>query len=118
MLGAQHDAALKSGIIAFNPFPTQPQRWDEKLNVDFRARILKEYGFRISGLGVGDNGLTRKPDPEAAKFPPGTIPNRDPLTLAPAPMAHPQRVNACVWNTREQIDRFVAATQDLVKKMI
>ena len=118
VLGAQHDAALKSGIIAFNPFPTQPQRWDEKLNVDFRARILKEYGFRISGLGVGDNGLTRKPDPEAAKFPPGTIPNRDPLTLAPAPMAHPQRVNACVWNTREQIDRFVAATQDLVKKMI
>jgi selenocysteine lyase/cysteine desulfurase len=117
VLGAQRDPALKSGIIAFNPFPTQQQRRDEKLNIEFRARILKEYGFRISGLGVGNNGLTRKPDPEAAKFASGTIPNRDPLTLAPAPMDHPQRVNACVWNNREQIDRFVAATQDLVKKM-
>ena len=68
-------------------------------------------------MGVGDNGLTRKPDPQAAAFPPGTIPNRHPDTLAPAPMDHPQRVNACVWNNREQIDRFVAATQDLVKKM-
>ena len=118
VLGAQRDPALKSGILAFNPFPTQQQRWDEKLNVEFRARILKDYGFRISGLGVGDNGVTRKPDPEASKFPAGTIPNRDPLTLAPAPMDHPQRVNACIWNNREQIDRFVAATQDLVKKMI
>ena len=118
VLGAQRDPALKSGIIAFNPFPTQSQRWDEKLNIEFRSRILKEYGFRISGLGVGNNGLTRKPDPEAAKFPAGTIPNRDPFTLAPAPMDHPQRVNACIWNNREQIDRFVAATQDLVKKMI
>ena len=118
VLGAQRDVALKSGIIAFNPFPTQKQRWDEKLNVEFRARILKDYGFRISGLGVGNNGLTRAPDPEAVKFPPGTIPNRDPESLAPAPMDHPQRVNACVWTTREQIDRFVAATQDLVKKMV
>ena len=88
------------------------------MNIEFRARMLKEYSFRISGLGVGKNGLTRKPDPEVAKFSPGTIPNRDPLRLAPAPMDHPQRVNACVWNNCEQIDRFVAATQDLVKKMI
>ncbi len=118
VLGAQKDPALKSGILAFNPFPTKEQRWNEKLNVDFRARILKEYGFRISGLGVGNNGLTRKPDPEAEAFPGGTIPNRHPETLAPAPMDHPQRVNACVWNNRQQIDNFVAATQDLVKKMI
>ena len=117
VLGAQHDQALKSGIIAFNPFATREQRWNEKLNVDFRARMLREYGFRISGLGVGDNGLTRKPDPEAAAFPAGTIPTRHPETLAPAPMDHPQRVNACVWNNREQVDRFVAAAQDLGKKM-
>jgi selenocysteine lyase/cysteine desulfurase len=118
VLHAQHDPALKSGIIGFNPFPTRDQRWNEKLNVDFRGRMLREYGFRISGLGVGSNGLTRRPDPEAGAFPPGTIPNRHPETLAPAPMDHPQRVNACVWNHREQIDRFVAATQDLVKKMV
>lgn len=111
------DAALKSGIVAFNPFPTQAQRWDEKLNVDFRARMLREYDFRISGLGVGNNGLTRRPDPEAAAFPSGTIPNRDPASLAPAPMDHPQRVNACLWNNRTQIDNFCAATKDLVKKM-
>ena len=117
-LGAQHDPALKSGIVAFNPFPTQAQRWTEKLNVDFRAQLLRDYGFRISGLGVGDNGLTRRPDPEAAAFPAGTIPNRHPETLAPAPMDHPQRVNACIWNNREQVDRFIAATQDLLRKMI
>ena len=117
LLGAVHDPALQSGIVAFNPFPSKEQRWNEKLNVDFRARMLSEYGFRISGLGVGNNGLTRRPDPEAAAFPAGTIPNRHPETLAPAPMDHPQRVNACVWNNREQVDRFIAATQDLLKKM-
>ena len=111
------DPALQSGIIAFNPFPTPEKAMDEKLNVDFRARMLKEYSFRISGLGVGQDGLTRKPDPEAAAFPIGSIPNRDPDTLAPKPMFHPQRVNACVWNTREHVDSFVAATKDLVAKM-
>lgn len=117
ILRPTQDPALNSGIITFNPFPTGQQRLDEKLNVDFRANMLKDYGFRISGLGVGNNGLTRRPDAEAAAFPPGSIPNRDPASLAPAPMAHPQRVNACVWNNRAQIDTFIAATQDLVKKM-
>jgi selenocysteine lyase/cysteine desulfurase len=112
------DEAMKSAIIGFNPFPTEASRRDEKLNIDFRTRMLREYGFRISGLGVGRNGITRQPDPEAAAFAPGLIPNRDPDTLAPAPMDHPQRVNACVWNNRAQIDRFIAATQDLVKKMV
>jgi isopenicillin-N epimerase len=118
ILGAQHDPFLKSGIVAFNPFPTKELRWNEKLNIEFRARMLREYQFRISGLGVGSNGLTRRPDPEAAAFPGGTIPNRHPETLAPAPMDHPQRVNACVWNSREQVDRFVAAAVDLSKKMM
>jgi len=111
------DPNLNSGIIAFNPFPTLEQRRDEKLNVAFRDRMLKEYGYRISGLGVGNNGLTRKPDSEAGAFAPGTIPNRDPVSQAPAPMDHPQRVNACLWNNRAQIDNFCAATHELVKKM-
>jgi selenocysteine lyase/cysteine desulfurase len=117
VLRPTQDPAMKSGIVAFNPFPTAAGKLDEKKNVDFRTRMLREYGFRISGLGVGNNGLTRRPDPEAAAFPAGSIPNRDPDTLAPKPMAHPQRVNACVWNNRAQIDTFVAATQDLVKKL-
>ncbi len=112
------DPAFQTGIIGFNPFPTAAARLDEKMNVDFRTRMLRDYGFRISGLGVGRDGLTRAPDPEAQAFPVGSIPNRDPETLAPRPMAHPQRVNACVWNDRAQIDMFIAATQDLVKKMM
>jgi selenocysteine lyase/cysteine desulfurase len=117
ILRPRKDAALQSGIIGFNPFPKAEQRMDEKLNVDFRTRMLREYGFRISGLGVGRNGLTRGADPEAPMFPVGSIPNRDPDTLAPRPMAHPQRVNACVWNDRRQVDNFIAATRDLVAKM-
>lgn len=117
VLRPMSDPALQSGIVGFNPFPTAAGRLDEKLNVDFRARMLRDYGFRISGLGVGRDGLTRNPDPEAAMFPVGSIPNRHPETLAPAPMAHPQRVNACVWNNRAQVDNFIAATKDLVKKM-
>lgn len=118
VMGARHDPALKSGIIAFNPFPKSIQRVDQKRNFEFRDRLLKEYRFRISGNGVGDNGLTRAPDVEAEAFAPGTVPNRDPLTLAPAPMDYPHRVNACVWNNRAQIDQFVIAAKDLLGKMI
>jgi selenocysteine lyase/cysteine desulfurase len=117
VLRPQADPALQSGIIGFNPFATAEQRLDLKLNTDFRTRMLREYGFRISGLGVGQDGLTRGNDPETKLFPVGSIPNRDPETLAPKPMDHPQRVNACVWNTRAQCDTFIAATKDLVKKM-
>lgn len=113
ILGAQHDRSLKSGIVAFTPFTSQSQQHDEALNIEFRARLLSDYGFRISGKGLGNLGLTRAPDPQANAFPSGTVPNRDPITLAPRPMAHPQRVNACVWNTRTQIDRFVAAAREL-----
>ncbi|MGB7181812.1 MAG: aminotransferase class V-fold PLP-dependent enzyme [Burkholderiaceae bacterium] len=117
VVGARDDPALKSGIIAFNPFPRKEQRGDEAINLAFKDRILTEYGFRISGRGVGDNGLTRPPDTEAGAFAPGMVPNRDPATLAPAPMDYPHRVNACVWNNRAQIDQFVVAAQDLVTKM-
>ncbi len=111
------DPALQSGIIGFNPFPKPDQQMDDKVNIAFRAAMLKDYGFRISGLGVGQDGLTRGSDPETKMFPVGSIPNRDPETLAPKPMAHPQRVNACLWNNRQQIDNFVAATKDLVGKL-
>ena len=111
------DPALKSAIVAFNPFPDVRQRGDGEFNRLFRERLLKEYGFRISGGGVGPNGFTRAPDPQAAAFPAGLIPNRDPDTLAPAPFGYAQRVNACVWNSVEQMDRFVEATQDLTRKM-
>jgi selenocysteine lyase/cysteine desulfurase len=111
------DPALKSAIVCFNPFPTPALRRDNAVNTQFRERMLHEHGFRISGSGLGPTGFTRAPDPEAAAFPAGLIPNRDPGSLAPAPSDHPQRANACVWNTRAQIDQFVAAAQDLVHKM-
>jgi selenocysteine lyase/cysteine desulfurase len=112
------EPALKSAIVCFNPFPTPALRRDNTANTQFRDRLLREYGIRISGSGLGPTGLTRAPDPEAAAFPAGLVPNRDPASLVPAPMDHPQRANACVWNTRAQIDQFVAAAQDLVRKMV
>jgi selenocysteine lyase/cysteine desulfurase len=117
LLGAQQDLALKSGIVAFNPFESHEQRMDLDLNLAFRERLLNEYRFRISGKGVGDDGIIRQPDSRAAAFVPGSIPNLDAQTLAPAPMVHPHRVNACVWNNRAQVDAFVAAAGELVGKM-
>jgi isopenicillin-N epimerase len=111
------DPQLTSAIVCFNPFPDVRQRRDPELNIAFRKRLLQEYGFRISGGGVGADGFTRAPDPEAAAFSVGLIPNRDPGTLAPKPFGYPLRVNACVWNSVSQMDRFIAASQDLVRKM-
>ena len=111
------DPALKSAIVCFNPFSAGAQRRDLVFNRLFRDRLLLEYAFRIAGGGVGPNGFTRAPDPQAAAFPEGLIPNRDPDTLAPAPFGFALRVNACVWNSVEQMDKFVAATRDLVQKM-
>ena len=112
------DPALKSAIVCFNPFPDVRQRCNPEVNIEFRERLLREYGFRISGRGVGPDGFTRAPDPEAAAFPDGLVPNRDPDTLAPKPFGYPLRVNACVWNSVSQMDRFVDATGDLVRKMV
>lgn len=111
------DPALKSAIVCFNPFPRVEQRHDAEFNMQFRKRLLNEYGFRISGGGVGPDGFTRAPDPEAAAFPEGLVPNRDPDTLAPKPFGYALRANACVWNSVEHMDRFVAAAEDLAKKM-
>jgi selenocysteine lyase/cysteine desulfurase len=117
LLQPTHDPTLKSAIVCFNPFLGAPQRIDLAFNKRFRERLLQEYGFRISGGGVGAEGFTRAPNPEAAAFPEGLVPNRDPHTLAPAPFGHAHRANACVWNSVEQMDQFVAAAQDLVRKM-
>ena len=111
------DPALKSAIVCFNPFSAGAHRRDPVFNRLFRDRLLLEYAFRIAGGGVGPNGFTRAPDPQAAAFPEGLIPNRDPDTLAPVPFGFALRVNACVWNSVEQMDSFVAATRDLVRKM-
>jgi selenocysteine lyase/cysteine desulfurase len=110
------DPALKSAIVCFNPFEGGRRR-DPVFNRLFRDRMLLEYGFRIAGGGVGPNGFTRAPDPQAAAFPEGLIPNRDPVTLAPAPFGFALRANACVWNTVAHMDDFVAAAQDLARKM-
>jgi selenocysteine lyase/cysteine desulfurase len=111
------DPVLKSAIVCFNPFSAGAHRRDPVFNRLFRDRLLLEYAFRIAGGGVGPNGFTRAPDPQAAAFPEGLIPNRDPDTLAPVPFGFALRVNACVWNSVEQMDKFVAATRDLVQKM-
>ena len=111
------DPALRSAIVCFNPFPGAQQRSHPAINKLLRERLLKEYGFRISGGGVGPDGFTRAPDPEAAAFPEDMVPNRDPDTLAPKPFGYALRANACVWNSVEQIDQFVAALQDLLPKL-
>lgn len=111
------DPALKSAIVCFNPFADARQRRDRDLHIEFRKRLLGEYGFRIAGGGVGPDGFTRAPDPEVAAFPAGLIPNRDPDTLEPKPFGYALRANACVWNSVAQMDRFVDATQDLARKM-
>ena len=62
--------------------------------------------------------MTRPPHPEAAAFPEGCIPNRDPLTNAPAPTDYPIRINAFIWNQPHHIDRLVSACQEVLKRMI
>lgn len=111
------DPQLKSAIVCFNPFTRGEQRSNPEVNIQFRERLLREYGFRISGGGVGPKGFTRAPDPQAASFPVGLIPNRDPDTLAPRPFGYALRANACVWNSVAQMDQLVAATADLARKM-
>lgn len=111
------DPVLKSAIVCFNPFPDAQRRGSPDVNKQFRERLLREYGIRISGGGVGPDGFTRAPDPQAAAFPEGLIPNRHPDTLAAAPFGYALRANACVWNSVEQMEQFVEATKDLVSKM-
>ena len=63
------DPALKSAKVCFNPFPDARRRSDPAFNKLFRERLLAEYGFRISGGGVGPNGLRGGPVRQAGRFP-------------------------------------------------
>ncbi len=118
MLQPVRDPEMKSGIIAFNPFPEPAQRRDPKLATAFRDRLSAEYGYRVGMGGYGPTGLTRPPDPEAAAFTELCIPNRDPMTDNPAPTVIPFRTDACIWNTRENFDQFTVACKDLVPKLV
>jgi selenocysteine lyase/cysteine desulfurase len=117
MLQPVKDRELKSGIVAFNPFPKPDQRRDARLCHEFHDRMFREYGYHLGMGGLGPKGLTRPPDPEAKAFPMECIPNRDPRTGAPAPTDIPFRLGACIWNVRRDYDQFIAACQELLRKM-
>jgi isopenicillin-N epimerase len=115
LLQPARDPALQSGVVAFNPFMDRERRRDNTLNKIFRDRLLAEHGIRIAGGGLGPLGWPALPG--AAPCPDGLIPNLDPVSLASAPMDHPQRANACVWTHRAQIDAFVQAAHALAMEM-
>lgn len=118
LLQPVEDPELKSGIIAFNPFPEPEQRKSGEIGEKFQKMIFEHYGYRVGMGGLGPKGLTRLPDEEARFFPPHCIPNRDPRTGKPAPSEIPFRINACPWSRREDYDQFIDACKDLLKKMI
>ena len=112
------DPELKSGIIAFNPFPFDFRSRGKEPAALFQESIFRDHGIHVGMGGLGPTGLTRRPDPEAALFPPLSVPNRDPVTGKPAPTVVPLRVDACLWLTRADMDRFVANSIEVVKKIM
>ena len=117
MLQPVRDRELLSGIIAFNPFPLPGQRRDAKLCAEFQDRMLRGHGYHVGCGGLGDRGLTRPPDPEAAAFFDSCIPNRDPQTHAPAPADIPFRFGAPAWCRRSDFDELLSTCQKLVRLM-
>lgn len=111
------DSELKSGIIAFNPFPKQEQRRTWRLCEEFQSRMLTECRYHVGCGGLGRRGLTREPDPDARAFFEGSIPNRDPLNNRPDPVDIPFRIATPAWCNRADIDRFVRDCAGMVKKM-
>jgi len=111
------DPELKSGIIAFNPFPKPEHRKDVKFCEEFQSRMFKMCGYRIGCGGLGRKGLTRDPDPDAAAFFDGCIPNRDPVTNKPVPGDIPFRFGTPAWCTRADFDRFVDDCRVVMKEM-
>lgn len=103
------DARLKSALVAFSPFRTPQKRRDLAAADAFTARTFYVHGYRLGHGGLDRRGLTRPPEPDAAAFYPGWIPNRHLVTGAPDPSDVPIRANACVWRTRGNIDAFVDA---------
>ena len=111
------DPELLSGIVAFNPFPEPAQRRDFKLAEAFQARVHQDCGYHVGCGGLGPKGLTRTPDPDAAAWFDGCVPNRDPVTNRPATGDIPLRIGTPAWCDREDLDRFVSDCRDLVAKV-
>ena len=109
LLQACRDAELKSGLVAFNPFPEKEQRRDLQLAHRFNARLSRKYGYRLGYGGIGLNGFTRDPEPDAGRFYEGCVPNRNALTNEPEPEDIPFRFGTPVWINRKDIDRFIKA---------
>lgn len=117
LLQPYRDKELKSGIVAFNPFPRAEQRRDMGLAKKFHSHLSKEYGYGIGIGGLGSNGLTREPDPDAAHFYNGCIPNRNALSNTPEPGDIPFRFGTPVWCRRKDFDRFIEACGQVVKRL-
>lgn len=115
ILQPRRDPELKSGFIAFNPFPEKADRRNMKLAQEFQTRIFNECGYHIGCGGLGRTGLTREPDPDAAAFFEGCIPNRDPITNQPEPGDIPFRFGTPAWCNRADYDRFVDDCRKMVK---
>ncbi|HOO78417.1 MAG TPA: aminotransferase class V-fold PLP-dependent enzyme [bacterium] len=111
------DPELKSGIVAFNPFPDGNDRRNMKVASEFQARIFRDCGYHIGCGGLGSTGLTRPPDPDAKAFFEGCIPNRDPKTGRPDPSDIPFRFGTPAWCDRADLDRFVDDCRAMVETM-
>jgi selenocysteine lyase/cysteine desulfurase len=117
MLQPVKDPELKSGIVAFTPFPDRSRRRDSKLAEAFQERMFKEHRFHLGMGGLDSRGLTRSPSPEAAAFFSDCIPNRHPVTNVPEPSDIPFRASTGLWLTRRDIDLFVDVCEETAKKL-
>ncbi|HRZ13642.1 MAG TPA: aminotransferase class V-fold PLP-dependent enzyme [Kiritimatiellia bacterium] len=111
------DPELRSGIVAFNPLPEPAQRRDPNVARAFQSG-MEAAGYHVGCGGTGLKGLTRPPDPDAADFFDLCIPNRDPETNRPAPGDIPFRTGTPAWCNRDDMDGFVGACAEVMKKVI
>jgi selenocysteine lyase/cysteine desulfurase len=109
------DAELKSGIVAFTPFAAPVHRRDLARVDAFADRMFTAHGYHIGRGGLDRRGLTRPPDPAAAAFFPGCIPNRHPVTNVPQPSDVPCRVSTGIWLGPQDVERFVDACAEEAK---
>ncbi len=118
LLQPRRDPELKSGIIAFNPFPEQGQRRTWTLCEEFQSRMFQECRYHVGCGGLGRKGLTREPDPDASSFFEGSIPNRHTVTNKPDPGDIPFRIATPAWCNRADMDRFVSDCGALMEKVL
>jgi selenocysteine lyase/cysteine desulfurase len=118
LLQPGRDRELVSGIVAFNPFPKPEQRRSWKVCEEFQSRMFREGRYHVGCGGLGKKGLTREPDPDAAAFFEGCVPNRHPVTNKPDPGDIPFRIGTPAWLNRADVDRFVSDCAAMMKKMI